>query len=744
MAVTIGGTVTKMKWQGGAAPTFIVEASAPFIDASGIPVNNGGGPFREEWATSVNGSGYVVLPDIALTPTENSSDPSVTYFAYFQKANTYDPQSRTPFSTFGPNRGFRVPDASPTTWEALDANMGTSLPLTLSDRTVRDLHATRNVIVDGTATFYGPVVGAVKSFQGRDGAVTLRDEDLNGRDGSGLVGVGTGTGGTSNTGSTSIDADTDEDGVGVVALRTRNQNRLVITNDGDTQIFGDLLRADGMSAFDRGLIVLDPSRPSAQIVEAHADAEAEGKGVLYTGKCVVEEMVTLSKPPLLIAASHGAGLYAAAGAIPAGQAVLRLRPSAFPNNEGFRLIGVTLSHEDAVENPANAGEWLYDGTDQVHALWIDGTGAPSTANIESLHIEGCHFLPAGGHAIYAPASNPNGVPAKSTLIGGLYYGGILAGGLGDSWTIVGGKSVGPNYALDLTQTLGATQLIILGHNATNPAGCIFRGPFERPQIIGGIYEGGKDYGGTLPFCPEGAYINFVGTDGGHCVGPIIRGAHVSILSGFSADCIRLDYVDSAHISDTTLTTTDEANFGIVISNHCSSVVIGDNYTRIAGSNEDGTPKYISNEGAGTRYDGYTFAVRPSSNARAAGLRGHASYVGWGQFGEGLLTGVEHDAAGLGQVVFNEGGITAGGLRMPSEIFADALRIRDVELFALTTGSGVSVWAMQGGVLTRVAKFQPGGDMELFTDGAGFIAKSPDGTRYRKTVDNSGNWVTTTL
>lgn len=240
--VTIEETVTGLRWQLEEPPTLIIEAADPFITGEGMPVNRGPGPFRVTAVTTLDEDGYVVLPEVALPSTEDSSQPRVVYHA-FLLGGVYG--TRMGFSTFGPGRGFRVP-ASPatTTWEALDANMGTSLPLTPGDRTVQNLIVTGNeevageLYAGGPATFDGPVdfnsgvSGAAKSFNGRDGVVALQSSDLNGLSGAGLVGVGTGTGGVSNTGSTSIDADTNEDGVGVVALRTRNLTRLQVDNDG--------------------------------------------------------------------------------------------------------------------------------------------------------------------------------------------------------------------------------------------------------------------------------------------------------------------------------------------------------------------------------------------------------------------------------------------------------------------------------------------------------------------------------
>jgi hypothetical protein len=163
--VTIISTVTGPHWQGGDAPTLIIESGGPFIAAGGIPANNSGGPFREEYETSVNGGGYVVVPDVTLPSTEDSSDPSATYFAYFQKANAYDSVSRIPFSVFGPGRGFRVP-ASPTstTWEDIALNMGAAGPAALADRTVNNLTVVNNTEVQGTLT--APTITGDTEFTG--------------------------------------------------------------------------------------------------------------------------------------------------------------------------------------------------------------------------------------------------------------------------------------------------------------------------------------------------------------------------------------------------------------------------------------------------------------------------------------------------------------------------------------------------------------------------------------------------
>lgn len=152
--VTIEETETSLQWQGGVAPTLIIEAAAPFFTAEGIPVNNGGGPFRVEYETEVDEETLIVtIPQVTLPSTEDSSIPTVTYYAYFQKANAYDAASKTPYATFGSQRGFRVP-ASPTTttWEDLDANMGGTFTSAPADKSVGG-----NLDVAGNFTLGGDI-----------------------------------------------------------------------------------------------------------------------------------------------------------------------------------------------------------------------------------------------------------------------------------------------------------------------------------------------------------------------------------------------------------------------------------------------------------------------------------------------------------------------------------------------------------------------------------------------------------
>lgn len=158
--VTIEETETSLQWQGGVAPKLIIEAAAPFFTAEGIPVNNGGGPFREEWETEVDEDGYVVIPDVILPSTEDSSIPTVTYYAYFQKANAYDPASRTPFSTFGVQRGFRVPPSpTTTTWEDIDANMSGTFVSAPADKSVGgNLGVAGNATIGGDVTIEGDLI----------------------------------------------------------------------------------------------------------------------------------------------------------------------------------------------------------------------------------------------------------------------------------------------------------------------------------------------------------------------------------------------------------------------------------------------------------------------------------------------------------------------------------------------------------------------------------------------------------
>lgn len=497
---------------------------------------------------------------------------------------------------------------------------------------------------------------------------------------------------------------------------------------------------------DRGAQVINPRAFGARcdgatddyaaISAAVAAADALGVVPIYApGACVTGQEIVLSRPHPLLGNGRGSGFYRTAAFN--GTSVVRFRPTAFPFNEGFRMDGFTISSVNTIQNPSNAGEWACASCSTVHALWLDGTAAPASANIENLSVNNSFFLPVGGHAVYAPASNPNGVPAKSAFVNDLFYGGFYAAGIGDSVTFVGGKSVGLNRAFDVTQVRNATQLMFVGHNATNPAGSTFRGALERFQILGGIWEVYKNYGGTAPVCVDGGIINIIGTSGGHASGAVIRGAHVSALSGMACHDITLAYSDSAHISDNTLTTTDASKYGIVINSTNSGTVIGENVTRIA----DAT-KYISDATTSTRYDSFLYASTPSTDAAAAGLAGNLSVTGVGQFGAGARFNITPGASGLGNFFANESGTDAGFLRMPSASHSDATRRRDWELGTLTNGSGISFWTRAGGATSRTGKFLPGGDLELFTAGQGVILHSPDGTRYRLTVSNAGALVVT--
>lgn len=243
--VIIQSTVTKLKWQGATAPDLEIDLIDPTVGADGVPMNPGPSPFLVKVECEINGAGFVVVPDVPLPPTENSSRPDARYRARFRFTGSLGDSETYKFATF--SDGFRLPAApTTTTWADIEALTTTGFTLTPNDRTVRDLHATRDLTVDGNAvihgglTLEGPATGLVKSFNGRGGAVALQSADLNGLSGAGLTGIGTGTGGVNNTGSTTIGADTDSDGVGVLALQTRGVTRLQVNNDGTVDLPGGL------------------------------------------------------------------------------------------------------------------------------------------------------------------------------------------------------------------------------------------------------------------------------------------------------------------------------------------------------------------------------------------------------------------------------------------------------------------------------------------------------------------------
>jgi hypothetical protein len=223
--ITIQSISTKLKWQGADPPKLRIFADVPFIVDDSV-INPYPSPFFSEVDCTLDG-GYVVVPDVVLPSTEDSSRPDATYMAKFFYANALGSSSEYKFGPF--SEGFRVPvSPTPTTWGDIDANMGTSLGGTASDKTVTgdlivggdetvggDLAVDGDLTVGGSGTFGGPVTAT--AFHGNGAALT------------GITGA---TGGVANTGSTTIGADTDANGVGKISLQTRNIARFEIESDG--------------------------------------------------------------------------------------------------------------------------------------------------------------------------------------------------------------------------------------------------------------------------------------------------------------------------------------------------------------------------------------------------------------------------------------------------------------------------------------------------------------------------------
>lgn len=488
--VTISSTVTGLKWQGGTTPpTLIIEAAGPFLTAGGVPVNNGGGPFRAEYATTINGSGYVVVPAVTLPSTEDSSVPTVTYFAYFQKSNIYDPASRMPFSVFGLGRGFRVPESpTTTTWEEIDANMGVALPITPGDRQVGNLDASGDITAAGDLNVGDDLtVGDDIDF---GGVITGNAAGL-----SNLPGTPDGPQYESLQADASLWAKYQADGGGIGRFD-------IFRGDPGSSVFG--VNASGEvdeftpSAEVRALLgtagVFDPlaygavcdgvTNSTAALLAALAALEANGggtliipeseDGMLVGGAAVADYIVNLTVP-CTVRGSGSRSVLLVHASTPATTDVFRISPPA------------TLTPEFGLVFPEAGSGYIFrdfyvraaSGTPARHGIHVE---LASGSFFSQSLFTGLFFDDLGGRSLYFNngAMNTDGI-FMNTVERCYLSGGIYAIGFGDSNRIVNNRFWGDGnsanrIAIEIASFIaGAGNLLVAGNNITQKGGVSISG-----------------------------------------------------------------------------------------------------------------------------------------------------------------------------------------------------------------------------------------------------------------------------
>jgi hypothetical protein len=491
--VIIQPTVTGLKWQGVTAPAIRVRVLTPFITAAGVPVNNSQSPFFFQADCELDEDGYVVVPEITLPSTEDSTVPDARYAANFFHAGTYG-SADYKFAMF--SEGFRLP-ASPTstTWADIDAAMHGALPPVSGDRTVSGgLGVGGDFEVAGASTFGGPVhfestvSGAVKSFNGRDGEVALESADLNGLSGAGLTGIGTGTGGVLNTGSTTIGADTDSDGVGVVALQTRGVTRLQVESDGTVNVTPPSGKLAVVRRFaDKGGQVFNAKAFGAKgdwngstgtdDTAALRDWMAEVNGLggvpfLPLGDYLVNpssgtEVLLIQRPCIFMGAGNRRSRLIIGPDVSPTTDIIRVAPAtplgapgSYNDTDlrgyGFRDFGI-----EAYNGYDDTGQTARPGR---HALNFD-VSAALTAIYESA-VERVYFTDLGGWGVYVtPNASPSGRYAfgYSVVRDSTIYNGLNLASVVDSIPIHGNKLRGKN-SVRVSQVAGSTEVSIRDNN----------------------------------------------------------------------------------------------------------------------------------------------------------------------------------------------------------------------------------------------------------------------------------------
>lgn len=569
---------------------------------------------------------------------------------------------------------------------------------------------------------------------------------------AGCTGLTGATGGISNTGSTTARADSDSDGVGVIDLQVKDgKTGLRVNNDATvTAPVGGNIPDLGSQVFNvvaYGAKCDGATNDTTAVLAAVAAAEAAWPSTVYfPGKCVVRQTVTVTKSIKLQGAGPSAGLYA--DTTFTGTDLLKYRPTAFPYNEKFTIESLTLSHVSTAVNPLNQGEWWCTSCPStLNAFHIDSSGVGPADYIHDMLVINSKFLPTGGWGIVADGGNNNGTPAKSLFSANVIFNGVKMLEAGDSVEFSGQSEFKGKNRFEVQQVNGATHFTFRGNNFTMPGGMWLKGNFVNGHLEDSIFELYKFtvYGMTsADVGHNGAIIDLDGTGGTTTPDAwSIMGNTISSLDGstygfdnVNLDGIRIGTAASAEIGKLNRFKIQAGKQNINATGSASNVIV--DFNRYVGGALPTNDSY----GAGGFFTSYLYTSTPSSNALAAGLRGNLSIAGVGQFGGVVRASITPGAAGLGSFCFNESGTDTGCVRMPAAAFSDATRSRDLELFTLTNGAGVSFSMTTGGTTSRFAKFFSTGDLELFTSGQGVILHSPDGTRYRLTVSNAGAVVVT--
>lgn len=207
------------------------------------------------------------------------------------------------------------------------------------------------------------------------------------------------------------------------------------------------------------------------------------------------------------------------------------------------------------------------GTPGRYGLYFNG----SAGLIQDIVVDHIEIDQLGGCAIGGDGSGFNqGTPVLSTFRESILTGGVCFSNAGDTVRIMNNRINGNGYGVDVTNTAGATMLIVSGNNITSLKGVHVGGYGTAARIVSNEIEASGSFIGS-----NKAIID-IDCMSGQCAGPVIAYNSIQFAGTAGVNGVRINNASQALISGNRFGIPAPGNVDISVTRSALETIVGTN------------------------------------------------------------------------------------------------------------------------------------------------------------------------